>query len=61
MGKNRVGIEVTGDQIMAAIRDLPNVGQGDKDKDSPSVTGAVSKDVQGAGLTEGYRPRIGVS
>lgn len=46
---------MTGDQIVAAIGEFPNMGQGDKDKDSPNVTGAVSKKVQGAGLRGTWR------
>lgn len=32
-----------------AVRELPNMGQEDKDKDSPNVIGAVTKKVQGMG------------
>lgn len=55
--RSRAAIKVTGDQTAAAIRELPDTGQGDKDKDSSNVIGALSKKVHGAGLTEG----IGVS
>lgn len=39
------GIEVTGDQTVAASRELPNMEQEDKDKDSANVIGAVTKEV----------------
>lgn len=61
MGRSRVGIEVTGDQIVTATRELPNMGQENKDKDSSNVIGAVTKKVQGTGITEEHGARIGVS
>lgn len=55
------GIEVTGDQTVAASWELPNMGQEDKDKDSANVIGAVTKEVQDAGLSEDHGARTGVS
>lgn len=55
------GVEVTGDQTVAASRELPHMGQEDKDKDSANVIGAVTKEVQDAGLTEDHGARTGVS
>lgn len=60
MDRSRAGIEVTGDQSVAAIRELPDMRQGDKDNDSSNIIGALSKKVHGAGLTEGCGTRIGV-
>lgn len=37
------------------------MGQGDKDKDSSNVIGALSKKIHGAGLTEGHGTRIRVT
>lgn len=59
--RSRAAIEVTGDQIVAAIREHSDMGQGDKDKGSSNVIVALSKKVHGAGLTEEHGTRIGVS
>lgn len=61
MNSSRAGIEVTGDPIVAAIREFPDMGQRDKDKDSSNKIGAMSKKVHSAGLTEGHGTRIGIS
>lgn len=54
-------MEVAGDQTVAAISELPDRRQGDKDKDGSNIIGALSKHVHAAGLTEGHGTRIGVS
>jgi hypothetical protein len=54
-------MEATGDQTVAAISELPDMRQGDKDKDSSNIIGALSKHVHAAGLAEGHGTRIGVN
>jgi len=59
--RSRAGIGVTGDPIVAVIREFPDTGQRDKDKESSNKTGALSRKVHSAGLTEGHGTRIRVS
>lgn len=56
--RNRAGIEATGDQTVAAIRELPDMGLGDKDKDSSDIIGALSKKVHGAGSQRDSEPGL---
>lgn len=58
MDSSRAGTEVTGDQTVAAIRELPDMGLGDKDKDSSNITGALSEKVHGAASQRHAEPGL---